>query len=443
VTSTSSSTTTAGARRPQGGPPRLLATWLQTGRADLAAHLSVHGPVPLPRHVGPAWATGLVEDVGAAGLTGRGGAGFPTSRKLAAAIAGRRPLLAVNALEGEPASRKDVTLLVHAPHLVLDGAALVAAAVGAPQIAVCVADDCPEGTAAVETALAERSRTGVGGPPARLARPPGRYVSGEESALVAWLAGGPARPRFRPTKGVPLTIGRRTVLVHSAETLANVALIARHGPDWFRSAGVPEAPGTCLVTVSGAVAAPVVREVELGTPLSSIVEGAGAGAPFGAVLVGGYGGSWVRPGLLDTPYAPGPLAAVGGAVGAGVIGVLAPDACGVAETARIAAYMADESAGQCGPCVFGLRAVADDLVRLTRGEGDGKLVSRLRRRLQDVDGRGACRHPDGAARLVRSALEVFARDVEAHARHRPCAAWKRSPILPVPRPAADVVRGRR
>ena len=255
-------------------------------------------------------------------------------------------------MEGEPASQKDRALLSGAPHLVLDGAELVATAIGAREIAVCVADDRADSAEAVRVALAERAGAGLRRMPTGLVRPPGRYVTGEESALVAWLAGGPAHPQFRTDKATPLTIKRRPVLVHSAETLAHVALIARHGPEWFRSVGHPDAPGTCLVTVSGPVVKPGVCEVELGTPVAGILERAGISAPSVRCSSEAMAGRGSGPGLLDTPYAPGPLSAVGSAVGAGVIAAIATSSCGIAETARVATYMANESAGQCGPvCV--------------------------------------------------------------------------------------------
>jgi NADH:ubiquinone oxidoreductase subunit F (NADH-binding) len=423
--------------------PRLLAAWFRSERRDLESHLCVHGPLPAFTHGAADRADQLVEAVRVAGLTGRGGAGFPTARKWDSVRSGRRhPILAVNAMEGEPASHKDRSLLAAAPHLVLDGAVLAAQAIGARDIVLCVAHDRNDSAESVRGAMVERDAAGLSGPPVRLLRPAGRYVSGEESALVAWLAGGPAVPRFRPARGVPLTIGRSPVLVQSAETLAHVALIARHGPEWFRRAGLPDAPGTCLVTASGAVRRPGVYEIEMGTPVVGILRQAGLEPPVGAVLVGGYGGTWLPAELLETPYAPAPLAAAGCAVGAGVLAVIPASSCGIAETARVAVYMAGESAGQCGPCVAGLPALAQDLLQLTRGTGDNQTVPRLRHRLDEVDGRGACRHPDGVVRLVRSALEVFAGDVAQHARHRPCLGWNYKPILPVPRSPTSVGRRR-
>jgi len=177
---------------------------------------------------------------------------------------------------------------------------------------------------------------------------------------------------------------------------------------------------------------PGVMEVELGTPVGRILDWAGMPGPPGGVLLGGYGGAWIAGSDLDVPFAPAALRQRGAAVGAGVIGVLPAGACGVAETARLVAYLADESAGQCGPCVFGLPAVAEDLDRLAVGAADPALLERLRRRLEVIDGRGACGLPDGAVRLAQSALRVFGTDVANHARRRPCSGWAHGPVFPTP-----------
>jgi NADH:ubiquinone oxidoreductase subunit F (NADH-binding) len=411
---------------------RLLAALGAGAGPELAAHVALHGPLPVSRtrrhrdeH--------LLDELRRAGLTGRGGAGFPAARKHAVVTAQhRRPVLVVNAMEGEPASMKDRVLVERAPHLPLDGAELVATAVGAEEVVICAADDHPGTATALERALAERHRAGIGKIPMRLAVAPGHYAAGEESALADWVAGGRGLPTFRLDKSVPLTVRRRPVLLHNVETLAHAALIARHGADWFRQAGLPDAPGTALVTLTGAVARPGVLEVELGTPLADVLARAGLDERPQAVLLGGYGGAWLHGDDIGVAYAPAPLAALGAAVGAGVIGVLPPGACGLAETARIVAYLAGQSAGQCGPCVHGLPAVADDLRRLAAGATDARLLERLHHRFGLVEGRGACRLPDGAVRLARSALSVFADDVRAHAKGRPCPGWNHRGVLPVP-----------
>ncbi len=263
-------------------------------------------------------------------------------------------------------------------------------------------------------------------------RPPGRYVTGEESALTGWLNGVAALPVMRMDKSVPLRLSGRPVLVHNAETLSHVALIARHGPDWFRSVGTPDAPGSTLVTITGAPGGPVVIEVELGTPVADVLARAGVDPDLSAVLLGGYGGTWLDSSMLDTPYAPGPLSSVGASLGVGIVVGLPVTSCGIAETARIARYMAGESAGQCGPCVFGLPAIAGissgcPPVVPTRQSSNASPPGP--RSSTDA---GACRHPDGVARLVRSALEVFAGDARSHAQGRPCPGHANPTVLPFP-----------
>jgi NADH:ubiquinone oxidoreductase subunit F (NADH-binding) len=334
-------------------------------------------------------------------------------------------------MEGEPASLKDSALLQWSPHLVLDGAEVAASMIGAAEIVVCLPERRSAAVAAVTRAVTERSRSRRG-LPVSLRHPPDGYVTGEESALVGWVERGQALPVLRLDKSVPLTVGRRAALVHNAETLAQVGLVARHGADWFRQRGTAEAPGTTLVTVSGVGPDPVLLEVELGRPVADILERAGCAHPLSAALVGGYGGAWLAAADLSTPYAPGPLARVGAVAGVGVVVALPTTSCGMAETARLVRYLAGESAGQCGPCVFGLPAVADDLDRLAGGTGGPGTVDRLEGRLAQIDGRGACRHPDGAVRLVRSALTVFADDVRAHAGGRPCPGVGSPTVLTPP-----------
>jgi NADH:ubiquinone oxidoreductase subunit F (NADH-binding) len=332
-------------------------------------------------------------------------------------------------MEGEPASDKDKVLLTRAPHLVLDGAQFLAAMCRARQIVVCIPAGRDGVAAAVHHAIEERAATRYSRVSEEIVRPPDRFVAGEESALASWVDGRNGLPVFRPDKSVPLRIGKRPALVHNTETLAHVALIARHGPDEYLARGLAEERGTSLVTVSGAVAQPGVVEVDRGTPLWDIALRSTPVELAQALLVGGYGGNWVGPEYFDTPYSSVSLRAIGASAGVGVIAVLGHNACGVAETARIARYLAGQSAGQCGPCVLGLPAIADDLARLARGKADQDLMARLGKRLVEVNGRGACRHPDGAVSLVRSALNVFAHDVTAHAMGNPCAHWHKPSSL--------------
>lgn len=407
------------------GPVRLLSCWQRLGRADLAAHLAHHGLPPLPARGDRTWADRFVATVDAAGLGGRGGGGFPTAVKLRAARRRRGPGLLVNAMESEPESAKDALLADRAPHLVLDGAQLVALAVGAPSITICVSDVAHATAGAWARAVAERAGHALVPVPVSITRPPHRYVASEESALAHWLDEGVATPTFRVDRGVALRVAGRPVLVHNVETLAHVALVARHGPQWYRAQGTGEDPGTTLVTVSGAVRRPGVVEIAHGTPLVEVVRAAQPTEPVQAVLVGGRGGAWLGVETLDVPWAPSALRAHGAVAGAGVVHVVGDSTCGVRLLAHLAEVMATESAGQCGPCVFGLPAVVADLAALADGDDRPEVLTRLGRRLSAFVGRGACRHPDGVARMVSTGLQVFADDVARHRAGRPCqpAGW--------------------
>lgn len=404
---------------------RLLAAYHAAGRAsDLRDHLTHHGRPPRS-------ADRLIDAVGRAGLTGRGGAAFPTARKLRSVASSRRAaVVVVNATESEPASGKDRLLLTVAPHLVLDGAALAARAVGAREIVVCVHAGARP---AVEAAAGERLDARLDAVPYTVTRVPSRYVAGEETSLVSWINGGDARPAFTPPRPYERGVRGRPTLVSNAETYAHIALIARHGPEWFRSCGTPDAPGTALFTVAGAVAAPGVVEAPLGTSLVDLIRLAGGPTEaLQAVLTGGYGGTWLPLSMANTPLTPAAFAAEGATFGPGIVVALPSRICGLAETARVLGWLARQTAGQCGPCVFGLPAIAADFAAIAAGAADVSLHRRLRRRLSVIAGRGACRHPDGAVRFAGSALRVFGQHLHLHERTGGCPYARGPGFLPIP-----------
>ncbi|MCE3554205.1 SLBB domain-containing protein [Pseudonocardia sp. RS11V-5] len=416
---------------------RLLASWYVDRRPDdLAAHLRRHGPLP---HLAP---EELIARVDAAGLRGRGGAGFPTAAKIRAVVRGRgrrgrrRPVVVANGCEGEPASHKDAALLHCAPHLVLDGIALAARATGAGTAYLCVHAGSPAAQALREQAAARRDVVSV-----RVEEVPARYVASEASALVQYLSGGPALPTSAPHRASERGVGGAPTLVDNVETLAHLALLARHGADWFRVLGTSALPGTLLVTTGGALRRPGVVEVPAGTPVRAVLDLAGGPVePVQAVLCGGYGGTWASLDVLDVPLAPGPLEAVGATLGVPSLLALPVRACGLTQTAHLLRYLAGESAGQCGPCTFGLPALAEDVTALACSGPEAPAAhARLLRRLELVAGRGACAHPDGAVRLLRSALRVFDRDLRRHLAGRPCPAAAEAPVLPLPRPGRPIL----
>jgi NADH:ubiquinone oxidoreductase subunit F (NADH-binding) len=411
------------------GTARLLSGIRDDGRAaSLAEHADSYGSL----HDG-ARGEAFVGELDAAGLTGRGGAAFPTAVKLRAVAAGRsRPVVVANGAESEPASGKDRALLRTLPHLVLDGAVLAAEAVAAKRIVVAVSRDAPVEHVAVAAAIDERTRAHVHPKIAlQLVQVPRAFVAGEESALVHYINGGAAKPTFTPPRPFERGVGGSPTLVQNVETLAHAALISRFGADWFRELGTESETGSALLTLSGAIARPGVYETALGASFSTVIGDAGGlTRAVSGFLIGGYFGTWLGPEtvsglrLLDADLGPH-----GAALATRAIVALPADVCGVVEIARVVRYLAAESAGQCGPCVHGLAAIADGIERVAAGRGDDR--RNLTRWVDVVRGRGACKHPDGVTRFVASALEVFADDVELHLRHGRCGA-RPSVVLPLP-----------
>jgi NADH:ubiquinone oxidoreductase subunit F (NADH-binding) len=390
---------------------------------DLRDHLDRFGPPPYRGSPGQ-----LIRGIHAAGLTGRGGADFPTAAKMSAVLSSRRSAVAVaNGAEGELASQKDKLLLWYSPHLVLDGLQLAAEAVGADRAYVYVTR-LRYLTDRLHAAVAARRSAGIDRLPAHVVHGPQRFLAGEESALVSRLEGGPALPRFKSPRVFERGVDGAPTLVQNVETLAHLALIARYGPAWFRSVGTPEEPGTRLVTRLAPDGGAAVAEAALGTPLRDLLTLDAERVQ--AVLIGGYHGAWIPIGrATNLELSAASVAPTGAALGAGVLAELPTDRCGLVETARVVRYLALESAGQCGPCLNGLAAIANALQKMSGFGFDPRTRTHLERWAGLTAGRGACKHPDGTVRLVRSALRVFTGEITLHRAGR-CSATSRAPFLP-------------
>ncbi len=422
------------------GPPA------DRGAEDLASHERRLGPVAAVVE-----GDGLRRTIADAGIVGRGGGEFPLAAKLRtaaeAAAVTAVPLVVVNGSEGEPASRKDRALLEHRPHLVLDGAEVAAAAVGAPDVVLYVHGGRPAVVDVLRRALGERSGQRRAGPTVHLVETPDRYVAGESSAVVAVLEGRGPLPSRRRVPVAAAGVGGRPTVVANVESVAHLALAARFGAGWFAEAGAPGAPGSTLVTLAGGVSVPgLVVEVLAPVPVADLLRlHGGWDRPPSAVLVGGYGGRWV-PGeaLWPAPVDRAALRRAGAPLGCGLVAPLPPGACGLAVTARLLRFLARESAGQCGPCAFGLPAMADAFDALAGGRAGRGELRRLQRAALATRGSGDCGHPDGAADLVESALHVLSDDLTAHARRGGCGGGATG-WFPVPRghatAAGPVARG--
>ena len=383
--------------------------------------------------------TDLIATVRAARLTGRGGASFPTATKLAAVAArsDRAPVVVINGCESEPASSKDKTLLRVVPHLVFDGAARAAAAVGARRVILVIERDRSSSMENARRAVAERATER--GLPVELVEVPQRFVSGEEGAIVHHLNGGDAKPTATPPRIFERGVDGRPTLLSNVETFAHIAQIATFGAAWFREMGTADEPGTTLVTVSGAVHAPGVYEVPMGTSLRELVLTAGGATHrVAALLIGGYYGSWLsQASARDALLSNESLRPSGAGLGCGAVVVFPEGECGLHATADILAWLSGEIAGQCGPCVHGLPAIARATRALAAGAPGDAAVRLLHRWSTQLDGRGGCRMPDGAVRLVRSALAVFAEDVARHSRGLPCPAPATQDLIRLPPPDPD------
>lgn len=406
---------------------------------DYATHRRVHGELPAaaqtPRN--SRRPSPLLAELGRAGLRGRGGGGFPLAAKLDAVQRAKgTAVVVVNGTEGEPMSVKDRMLLETLPHLVLDGADCVADILGTRDIVIALDASMGEADQTVRYALRERaeaSRRGRELP--RMVSVPAGYVTGHETSVVNFVNRGNPRPTTQPPRISERGIGRRPTLMSNAETLAHAALIARHGADWFRGLGFPEEPGSVLVTLSGCVRARGVYEIEYGSRLDALVGAAGGiSEPVRAFLFGGYAGTWIdAAGAARLRLSRSGLRKCGATLGAGVIVALPRSACPVAEVTRVAGWMADESASQCGPCINGLASIADTLTEVCEGRGSRDAFADIARWSELVIGRGACAHPDGTAAFVTSALRVFAAEFDDHARHGICEACAGRPVLITPR----------
>ncbi len=363
----------------------------------------------------------LRQEVRESGLLGRGGGGFATATKFdVAAESPGTPIVVVNASEGEPASRKDRTLMELRPHLVLDGAEAAAAAVEANDIVIYTHRSHAKANESLRRALSQRGDAGVR---VRIVEAPETYIAGETSAVVSYLDGRGALPSRGVVPAARRGIASRPTVVNNVETLAHLGLIARYGAKWFAQVGAPEAPGSTLLTLAGAVSQPgLVVEVLAPMTFGEVLKTyAHLRTVPRAVLLGGYEGTWL-PGAtaLTMPVERHRLAQLGASLGCGLVAVLDDDVCGLAQTARLVDWLSSQSAGQCGPCIFGLPSLNEEFSRLVEGRSRKGDLRRLREVASSIRGRGACGHPTGVVTLIETALDTFGPEVQSHLRGEVC-----------------------
>lgn len=423
---------------PPAGVERLLSGMGDLGRpVSLDDHLQRWGALPFWK------GASFLDELDRSGLRGHGGAWFPVGTKWRSVRRSgiRSPVVVANGAESEPASGKDRLLVHHLPHLVLDGAAVAAACVGASQILVHV----PDGAVPVMSrAIEERRRRSLDPCPIDIVVSADRFLAGQESAVVNAINDrAPAAPSFvtlRPVR--ERGVGGCPTLVQNVESLAHASLIARFGADWFRRIGTPDSPGTALLTVTGRWSEPRIVEAPLGVGLGECLGlGMDSSTRIQGVLLGGYGGGWITSQeALALPLTEESARSLGSSIGAGVVVLLPSDVCPLLEVSRVVRYLEGQGAGQCGPCVNGLDALATTMEQLAiqpRSIRHG--ATSIPTLCSLVEGRGACRHPDGVARFVRTASRVFDDHISLHLQRGPCHSTAQ-PFLPLPAARRRTVR---
>ncbi len=372
---------------------------------SLAAHRQRYGELPRLD------ASSLLAAVGPIDLRGRGGAGFPFAVKLKAALdeghRWTRREIVVNVAEGEPASAKDAALALTVPHRILDGAVIAAHALQVRTIHLVVPSERPLVQRAMETAVRERISFGER-ITWKIHEADPTFVAGQARAVVQLIEG---QPNLPVTSWAPEAISGvkgRPTLLSNAETWAHVFAVAVLGEGRYAGVGLADEPGSSLLTITrSAASSPFdvrstqVREVPYGTAWDAVLTREELARP---VLVGGFHGTWLTgPALAASVVSRRRLTAVGASLGAGVVMPTPPGVDPAVWTAILVRYLAGQSARRCGPCRNGLPALADAM--------ETYLWNGARGRIDELTGvlprRGACAHPDGTVRLVRSLFTLL------------------------------------
>jgi NADH:ubiquinone oxidoreductase subunit F (NADH-binding) len=431
--------------------------------ADLDAATRAGAFEGLRRAIRDLGATGTIALVGASGLRGRGGAGYPAAEKWRAASATPAPgrVVVANGYGADPASRTDQVLLERNPFAVIEGLAIVAHAIGAEEAIIAVRSEAASTIRILETAIAAAADAGFVGPnvmgagrhlDVSVRTVQGAYLLGEETILLKALEGKRGQPEQRPPH--PATRGLRGLptVVHNVQTLAAIPWIVRNGPEAFAKIGAADCPGTILVQVRGPEASGV-AEVPLGTPLRRIValassassassgpsgpsarmatgpgDGRGSGRAIKAVLVGGPSGGILPPDALDTPYTFDALRAAGAHIGSGSV-IVADDRACIVDLARVLTrYCADEACGKTIPCRIGTRRlseIGDNLAAGTSRAGDLALLTDL---AADIAGSALCDHERLATLPLLSGMRYFRAELDEHLERGSCPAGVCHPV---------------
>lgn len=386
----------------------------------------------------------VIRVVADSGLRGRGGGAFPTGEKWRACRAadGRTKAVVANGFEADPGAQVDRTLMESDPHLVVEGTALAAYAVGANEATIVVATRAGSAAARLRAAIAAAEASGYLGENVLgtgqslwidVRELTGSFVVGEETVLLRALEEKRAQPDQRPPFPSEKGLHGRPTVVNNVETLAAVPWIVTNGPSAFAAIGDPQEPGTTLVQLSGALARPGILEVPTGTPLQTILDAASGSAPVNApklkaLLVGGPSGGFLPPSALDTPLTRAALVAAGAVPGSGSIVGIDGSSCIVELATLMTRYLSDEACGKTIPCRIGTRRLAE--------LGDGFCTGRcrpsdpdlLRTLASDIRDAALCGLEATAINPLLSGMRYFAKEFEDHIVRGSCPAEVCRPV---------------
>lgn len=378
---------------------------------------------------------GIVEAILASGLRGRGGAGFPTGRKWRFTLdaPGEVKYVVCNGDEGDPGAFMDRAILEGDPHAVIEGMAIAARAIGAARGFVYVRAEYPLAISRLRGALEQARDHGWLGTDVlgtgfsfdvELRIGAGAFVCGEETALLASIEGRRGAPRPRPPFPAQSGLYGRPTVINNVETLANVPIVLRDGPEAYASVGTESSKGTKVFALAGQIRNTGLVEVPIGTTLRKLVFDIGGGVPAGrelkAVQIGGPSGGCLPADLLDVPIDYESLTEHGAIMGSGGVIVLDDTACMVNVARFFLDFTASESCGKCVPCRVGIPTMRDILIRITEGEGEPEDLDRLRELARRVKSAALCGLGQTAPNPVLSTLRYFEDEYRAHIEDRIC-----------------------
>lgn len=375
--------------------------------------------------------------VSASGLRGRGGGGFPTGRKweLTRQAEGEQKYVVCNGDEGDPGAFMDRSLMEGDPHRVIEGMIIAGYAVGASEGYIYVRAEYPLAVRRLKQALAAAEELGILGDNIlgsgfsfriKIKEGAGAFVCGEESALIASIEGKRGMPRPKPPYPASKGLFGCPTVINNVETFANVPLILRNGPEWFRSVGTKASSGTKTFAITGAVANTGLIEVPMGVTLREVVYDIGGGLrgnkKFKAVQIGGPSGGCLTEEHLDLPLDFDSLQAAGAMIGSGGLVVMDEDTCMVEVARFFMNFTQNESCGKCVLCREGTRRMLEILERIVGGEGTEEDLVNLKEIGQAVKDGSLCGLGKTAPNPVLTTLEYFWDEYVAHVRDKRCPA---------------------